>query len=139
MQEKFLEGKQVRKRQPQHNIMKTNSKKVNRTARHRRVRSRVSGTASRPRAAVFRSNRHIFVQFIDDSSGKTILSSKVISSTKSKLKGNKTEKATEIGKMLAEKAKAAGIKEVIFDRGGFKYHGRVKAVAEGLRAGGLKV
>jgi len=118
---------------------KSKSKQINRLTRHKRVRAKIVGTAKRPRATVFKSNKHIFVQFVDDESRKTILSSKVVSSGKSKIKGNKTEKAAEIGKMLAEKAKAAGIGEVVFDRGGYKYHGRIKALAEGLRVGGLKL
>lgn len=96
------------------------------------------GTKARPRASVFKSNKHIFVQLIDDESRKTILSSKGVSFLKSKLKGGKSEKASEIGKVVAEKAKAAGINEIVFDRGGYKYHGRVKALADGLRSGGLK-
>ncbi len=80
----------------------------------------------------------MFVQFIDDNTGKTIISSKIVSSAKTKSKGSKTDKSAEMGKMLAEKAKSAGITEVIFDRGGYKYHGRVKALADGLRTGGLK-
>jgi len=119
--------------------MNRNSKQLHRTARHKRLRAKVSGTAERPRISVFRSNRHIFVQFIDDSANKTIMSSKVVASSKSKIKGGKVDVATKIGEVLAEKAKEAGIKEAIFDRGGFKYHGRVKAVAEGLRKGGIKI
>ena len=118
--------------------MNNNSKQNHRISRHRRVRSRISGTHDRPRIAVFKSNRHIFVQFIDDTANKTILSNEVISAAKSKVKGNKIEKASKIGEILAEKAKEAGIKEAVFDRGGFKYHGRVKAVADGLRKGGIK-
>ena len=114
------------------------SKQVHRIMRHKRVRAKVSGTAQRPRVSVFKSNKHVFVQFIDDSTNKTLLSNKTLSSKKTKIKGNKTAIATKIGEMLATKAKEAGIKEAIFDRGGFKYHGRVKAVAEGLRKGGLK-
>lgn len=98
----------------------------------------IAGTKARPRVSVFKSNRHIFVQLIDDELRRTILSSKVVSDSKSKLKGGKSEKAAEIGKVIAEKARAAGINEVVFDRGGYKYHGRVKALADGLRAGGLK-
>lgn len=116
----------------------SNQKQQHRIRRHKRVRARIQGAAQRPRASVFKSNKHIFVQLIDDQIGKTILSSKVVSFKKSKIKGNKTEKASEIGKMVAEKAKTAGIKEIVFDRGGYKYHGRVKALAEGLREGGLK-
>lgn len=115
-----------------------NKKTLNRIRRHKRVRAKIIGTAERPRISVFKSNQHVFVQFIDDEIGKTILSSKVVSSKKSKIKGTKTEKALTIGKMLAEKAIEKGIKKVVFDRGGFKFHGRVKAVAEGLRSGGLK-
>ena len=96
------------------------------------------GTKQRPRISVFKSNRHIFVQLIDDETGKTLLSSKVVSAAKSKLKGKKVEKAAEIGKIIAGKAKEAGISEAVFDRGGYKYHGRVRALADGLRAGGLK-
>lgn len=114
-------------------------KQINKSRRHRRVRAKITGTISRPRVSVFKSNKHIFVQFIDDDKGKTILSSKIISSKKSKIKGNKTEKALIIGEMLAEKAKESGIKEVVFDRGGFKFHGRIKAVAEGLKKGGIKI
>lgn len=131
--------KQVRKQLQQPKKMNNNKAKLNnRIARHKRIRSRIFGTAERPRISVFKSNRHISVQFIDDNSHKTLLSGKAVSA-KGKSKGSKTDKATEMGKMLAEKAKAAGIKEAVFDRGGFKFHGRVKAVAEGLRAGGLKV
>src|SRR3989344_7787360 len=119
--------------------MNSRKKQLNRQKRHNRIRSHIVGTKERPRASVFKSNNHIFAQLIDDQSGKTILSSKIVSAKKSKIKGNKTEKASEIGKMIAEKAKAAGIKEVVFDRGGYKYHGRVKALADGLRAGGLKL
>lgn len=106
--------------------------------RHTRVRARIFGTAERPRASIFKSNKHIFAQFIDDKTGKTVLSSKIVSVGKTKIKGTKTHKASKIGEMLAEKAKELGIKEVVFDRGGFKYHGRIKAFAEGLRKGGLK-
>lgn len=118
--------------------MNNKQKQLNRIKRHGRIRATIAGTIKRPRVSVFKSNRHVFVQLIDDESGKTILSSKVISSQKSKLKGNKTDKAAEIGKIIAEKAKTAGISEVVFDRGGYRYHGRIKALADGLRAGGLK-
>lgn len=106
--------------------------------RHKRVRSRIFGTAEIPRVSVFKSNRYVFTQFIDDTTGKTIISSKIVSGPESKIKGSKTEIASKIGEILAEKAKEAGIKEAVFDRGGFKYHGRIKAIAEGLRKGGLK-
>jgi|SRR3989344_961689 len=116
----------------------TKSKQLHRLARHKRVRSVIKGTTQRPRVSVFKSNKHLFIQFIDDVTGKTLLSNKVVSSSKTKTKGNKTDVATKIGEALADKAKEAGIKEIVFDRGGFKYHGRVKAFAEGLRRGGIK-
>lgn len=119
--------------------MENKQKRENRAQRHKRARAVVKGTSDRPRVSVFKSNKYVFIQFIDDKSGKTILSSKVVSGGKSKVKGTKTEKSLKAGEILAEKAKEAGIKEVVFDRGGFKYHGRVKAVADGLRKGGLKV
>ena len=118
--------------------MDSRKKQLNRQRRHNRVRAAINGTSGRPRVSVFKSNKHIFVQLIDDETKKTLVSSKVISGAKSKLKGKKSDKAAEIGKMVAEKAKTAGITEVVFDRGGYKYHGRIKALADGLRAGGLK-
>lgn len=116
-----------------------NSKQQHRVARHKRVRAKIWGTADRPRVSVFKSNKHVFVQFINDETGTTLFSSKVLSEKKSKIKGTKTDKAAKIGKMLAEKAKEAGVKQVVFDRSGFKYHGRIKAVAEGLRKEGIKI
>ncbi len=107
--------------------------------RHKRARAKIIGTKERPRVSVFKSNKHTFVQFIDDTIGKTVLSSKVISAKKNKMKGTKTAKANSIGEMLAEKAKGLGINEIVFDRGGFKFHGRIKAVAEGLKKGGIKI
>ncbi|HXK40932.1 MAG TPA: 50S ribosomal protein L18 [Candidatus Paceibacterota bacterium] len=128
--------------------MNRRSKLQHKVMRHKRVRAKVYGTAEKPRVSVFKSNRNVFAQFIDDEAGKTVLSSKVVSDKKSKTsakggpasggKINKTEKAMKIGETLAEQAKEAGIKEVVFDRGGFKYHGRIKAVADGLRKGGIK-
>lgn len=100
------------------------------------------GTSERPRVSVFKSNKNIFVQFIDDTSGKTILSNKLKkSASRQKInnkKEDKTKRAQEIGQVLASEVKKAGITTVVFDRGGFKYHGRVKAVADGLRKGGIK-
>lgn len=113
-----------------------NKKQLNRIRRHRRVRARIKGTGERPRVSVFKSNRNVFVQFIDDETGKTVLSSQIMPD---KIKGKKTEKAMKTGEMLAEKAQKAGIKNVVFDRGGFKYHGRVKAVADGLRKGNINL
>lgn len=103
-------------------------------ARHRRIRSHLSGSAARPRLAVYRSVKHTIAQLIDDAKGVTIVAA---DDKKMKMAG-KTAKALEVGKLIAEKARAKGIAEVVFDRGGFAYHGRVKAVAEGARAGGLK-
>ena len=114
------------------------AKRENRIKRHRRVRAKVKGTKEIPRVSVFRSNNHVFVQVIDDLGGKTLISSAIKPKGKTALKGNKTEIASKIGEMIAEKAKSAGISKVIFDRGGYKYHGRVKAIAEGLRRGGLQ-
>jgi large subunit ribosomal protein L18 len=103
--------------------------------RHKRIRAKISGAKERPRLSVFRSNKHIFLQLIDDSAGKTLVSA---SDLKMKKKGTKTEIAKEVGKELAKLAKAKKIKKVVFDRGGYKYHGRVKASAEGAREGGLE-
>jgi len=104
--------------------------------RHRRVRAKVHGTKDKPRLSVFRSNKHIFLQLIDDKSGKTLVSE---SDLKLKKKATKTEIAKEVGKLLAEAAKEKKIKKAVFDKGGYKYHGRVKAAAEGAREGGLKL
>jgi large subunit ribosomal protein L18 len=99
-----------------------------------RIRKKINGTAERPRISVFRSNTQIYAQVIDDASGKTIVAA---SSIELKSKGNKTEIATQVGKNLADKAKGAGITNVVFDRSGYLFHGRVKALAEGAREGGL--
>ena len=107
-----------------------------RERRHRRVRGKVRGTAERPRLMVFRSNRGIFAQLVDDDAGKTLAAVSWVTLAKS-FKGDKTEQAAEVGKQLADAAKKAGIDTVIFDRGGYLYHGRVKALAEGAREGGL--
>jgi large subunit ribosomal protein L18 len=105
--------------------------------RHRRVRKKVSGTADRPRLAVFRSNRGVFAQLIDDDTGRTLASASWLTLRKG-FKGTKSEQAAAVGKALAQQAKAAGIVEVVFDRGGFLYHGRVKALADAAREGGLR-
>lgn len=99
-----------------------------------RIRKKISGTAERPRVSVFRSNTQIYAQVIDDVAGKTLVSA---SSLELKMKGNKTEVATLVGKNLADKAKSAGVSNVVFDRSGYLFHGRVKALAEGAREGGL--
>lgn len=101
----------------------------------RRVRGKISGSAELPRLSVYKSNKEIYAQLIDDKKGKTLASA---SSRALKAKGNKTEMSAEVGKAIAEKAKAAGIESIVFDRNGFVYHGRVKALADGAREGGLK-
>jgi large subunit ribosomal protein L18 len=107
-----------------------------RERRHKRVRRQVSGTAERPRLCVFRSNRGIEAQLIDDLEAKTLAAASWQGLPKS-FKGTKTEQAAEVGKLLAANAKKAGIETVVFDRGGYLYHGRVKALADGAREGGL--
>jgi large subunit ribosomal protein L18 len=114
---------------------KNAQKRIKRAIRHRRVRSRVMGALERPRLAVFKANRHIYAQLIDDNAGKTLASA---SSLEIKSKAKKTDIAKEVGKLVATKAIAKKIKAVKFDRGGFAYHGRVKALAEGAREGGLE-
>jgi large subunit ribosomal protein L18 len=108
-----------------------------RERRHRRVRGRIEGTAERPRLVVFRSNRGIEAQLVDDLAGKTLAAASWLNLKKS-FKGDKTEQAAEVGKLLAANAKKAKIETVVFDRGGYLYHGRVKALAECAREGGLK-
>jgi large subunit ribosomal protein L18 len=105
-----------------------------RIRRHARVRKRVTGSAERPRLAVFRSNRHIYAQLIDDATGRTLASA---GSRTAPGDGDKSAAAKRVGTDLAAKAKAAGITTVVFDRGGFQYHGRVKALADAAREGGL--
>jgi large subunit ribosomal protein L18 len=116
--------------------MATLTKPQARARRHRRIRGKVSGTAERPRLVVFRSNKGISAQLIDDDSGKTLAGASWVG-LKS-FSGNKTDQATEVGKNLAAAAKDAGVETCVFDRGGYLYHGRVKALAEGAREGGLK-
>ncbi len=117
--------------------MSTLTTRQARERRHRRIRGKVAGTAERPRLAVFRSNKGIFAQLVDDQSGRTIAGASWLGVEKP-FKGTKTEQAAEVGKALAEVAKKAGIESVVFDRGGYLYHGRVKALADGAREGGLK-
>ena len=113
------------------------TKSDHRDRRHRRVRKKVTGTSVRPRLAVFRSSKHIYVQAIDDLAGRTLVSA---STMEADARGGTTATiaaAKNVGKVLGERARAAGITTVVFDRGGFKYHGRVAAVAEGAREAGL--
>lgn len=107
-----------------------------RERRRRRVRGKIAGTAERPRLSVFRSNRGVSAQLIDDTSGRTLAAASWQHLKKS-FKGTKTDQAKEVGKLLASNAKKAGVETCVFDRGGYLYHGRVKALAEGAREGGL--
>ena len=108
-----------------------------RKIRHERVRKKISGTPERPRLCVFRSNKHIYAQIIDDVAGNTLVAASTVEKS-FEGKGSNVEAAKKIGAVIAERALQKGIEEVIFDRGGYIYHGRVKALAEGAREGGLK-
>jgi len=116
--------------------MATLTKLQARQRRQRRIRSKVHGTAERPRLAVYRSNTGIYAQLVDDDAGRTVAAAGWQHLKKS-FKGNKTEQALEVGKLLAANAKQAGVRRVVFDRGGYLYHGRVEALAEAARKGGL--
>ena len=129
---------------------KIKEKKEKRKLRHKRLRVLIKGTAERPRLNVFRSSKHIWVQLIDDQKGHTLLAASDLEIEKNKQKLSaeiekeieslkaKEKKAFLVGQLIAQKAKKAGIEKVVFDRGGWKYHGRIKALAEGARKGGLK-
>jgi large subunit ribosomal protein L18 len=117
--------------------MPTLTKPEARQRRHKRVRRKVSGTAERPRLVVFRSNRGISAQLVDDGEGRTLAAASWLQLKKS-FKGTKRDQASEVGKLLAANAKTAGIERVVFDRAGYLFHGRVKALAESAREGGLK-
>ena len=110
-----------------------------RNRRSNRVRARIKGSAEKPRLSIFRSNKYLYAQLIDDSSGKTILSCSTLGADKKKSKENKVSQATALGKAVAAGMKKAGLATVIFDRGRYAYHGRVQAVAEALREEGIKV
>lgn len=118
------------------------SRAIQRAKRHRRIRKKIQGTAERPRLVVFRSLRNMEGQVVDDDSSRTIVGvstlAEQLKSFKSESRNRRIEVAFEAGKLLAEKAKEVGVERVIFDRGGYKYHGRVKAFAEGARKGGLE-
>ena|SRR5947209_3799370 len=107
-----------------------------RERRHRSIRKRIQGTAARPRLNVFRSSAHIYIQIIDDEKGETLVAASSLDAPARD--GVKTERAREVGRLAAERARAKGITSVVFDRGGYLYHGRVKAAADGARAGGLE-
>ena len=108
-----------------------------RKRRHLRVRKRIAGTAERPRLVVTRSSRHMVAQVVDDARGRTLASASTMEVDLRGLDGDKTAKARRVGELLAERARAAGVQAVVFDRGGNRYHGRVAAVADGAREGGL--
>ena len=116
--------------------MTVTTKPQHRLKRRKRVRSKITGTPERPRLSVFRSNRGVFAQLVDDRSGKTVAAVNWIEADLRKL--DRTEQAKRVGTLLAERAKDAGVTTCVFDRGGYRYHGRVKALAEGAREGGLE-
>ena len=116
--------------------MAKQSRLESRTRRHSRVREKIRGSAARPRLAVFRSIEHIYAQLIDDDSGKTLVAASSVEAKGEKAK--KSEKAKAVGAALGEKAKAKGIEEAVFDRGGYRYHGRVKALGDAARSAGLR-
>jgi large subunit ribosomal protein L18 len=115
------------------------SKSAARDRRHARLRKKIEGTAVRPRLVVTRSARHVFVQVVDDSKGHTLASASTLEADLRTFDGDKTAKARKVGELVAERAKTAGVEAVVFDRGGSKYAGRVAAVAEGAREGGLNL
>ena len=122
------------------NKKRTNkSKSASRSRRQLRIRKRISGTAVRPRLVVNRSARHVFVQVVDDTKGLTVASASTLEADLRAFEGDKKAKAKRVGELVAERAKAAGVEAVVFDRGGNKYHGRIAAVADGAREGGLSL
>src|SRR6478736_1168652 len=119
--------------------MALKSKSDARSRRHTRLRKKIVGTEVRPRLVVTRSARHVFVQVVDDSKGLTVASASTMEADLREFDGDKTAKAKKVGELVAERAKKAGIESVVFDRGGNKYAGRVAAIAEGAREGGLEL
>jgi large subunit ribosomal protein L18 len=119
--------------------MAVKSKTVARARRHARLRKKVIGTEQRPRLVVTRSARHVFVQVVDDSKGHTVASASTLEADLRAFDGDKTAKARKVGELVAERAKAAGVEDVVFDRGGNRYAGRVAAIADGAREGGLNL
>jgi large subunit ribosomal protein L18 len=115
------------------------NKQASRTRRHLRVRKQIQGSAARPRLVVNRSARHIFVQIVDDTVGRTLASASTMEPDLRALDGDKTAKAKRVGELVGERAKAAGVDAVVFDRGGNRYHGRVAAIADGAREAGLSL
>ncbi|HLS61791.1 MAG TPA: 50S ribosomal protein L18 [Ruania sp.] len=119
--------------------IKGTGKRAARSRRHLRVRKRISGTAARPRLVVNRSARHMVAQVVDDTTGTTLVSASTLEADLRASDADKTAKARQVGELVAERAKAKGLEVVVFDRGGNKYHGRVAAVADGAREGGLSL
>ncbi|UFU05746.1 50S ribosomal protein L18 [Ruania halotolerans] len=119
--------------------IKGSGKRVARARRHLRVRKRINGTTERPRLVVNRSARHIVAQLVDDTAGVTVASASTLEADVRAADGDKTAKARRVGELVAERAKSAGFAAAVFDRGGNKYHGRVAAVADGAREGGLSL
>ena len=117
----------------------THATAAGRVRRHLRVRKKVTGSASRPRLVVNRSSRHIFAQIVDDSAGRTLAAASTLDASIRSGEGDKTAKARRVGELLAQRAAEAGIEAVVFDRGGYRYHGRIAALADGAREGGLKL
>jgi large subunit ribosomal protein L18 len=113
------------------------SRSSSRTKRHERIRLRLAGTQERPRLAIFRSLTHIYAQVIDDTTGRTLAAASSLDAGLKGAAGTKTDDAKAVGKLVAERAKAAGVEKVVFDRAGFKYHGRVRSLAEAAREAGL--
>ncbi|GAA1328555.1 50S ribosomal protein L18 [Leucobacter albus] len=119
------------------NITRAKGRSAARVRRHARLRKKIVGTELRPRLSVTRSARHVFVQVIDDAKGHTVASASTMEADLRAFEGDKTAKARKVGELVAERAKAAGVEAVVFDRGGSKYAGRVAAIADGAREGGL--
>ena len=120
-------------------IKRAKSKVAARGRRHERLRKKITGTAERPRIVVNRSSRHVFVQLVDDTASRTLASASTMEADLRGLDGDKTAKARRVGELLAERAKALGVESAVFDRGGNRYAGRVAAIAEGAREGGLSL
>ena len=118
-------------------MTKITTRTASRTKRHERIRLRLAGTAARPRLAVFRSLNHIYAQVIDDTSGQTLVAASSLESGLRGAEGTKVADAKRVGQLVAERAKAAGVEKVVFDRAGFQYHGRVRSLAEAAREAGL--
>src|SRR5579875_3335109 len=114
------------------------ARRIGRTRRHLRVRKKVAGTQLRPRLVVTRSARHIYAQVVDDGAGRTLVSASTLDAALRTATGDKKARAAQVGRLLAERATAAGIRQVVFDRGGNRYHGRIAALADGARENGLE-